>query len=125
MTELVKRLTDVLDAVKHYMHLEGLKPGNSAEIQLSHAYDIAREISAALSTPEGEWRPIETAPKDGTAVLGFQATPGDHENRMAVCWRYGKPETPLWMGEGGLMPTHWMPLPKPPASPLSKENEHG
>jgi len=82
-------------------------------------------IIAALSTPGGEWKPIETAPKDATAILGFQATPGDHENRMAVCWRYGKPETPLWMGEGGLMPTHWMPLPKPPASPLSKENEHG
>jgi hypothetical protein len=64
-----------------------------------------------------EWQPIETAPKDGTQIIGFRWPCED--NRKAwphMCsiahwdgfnWR--------WMNGHYLPPTHWMPLPEPPA----------
>ena len=60
-----------------------------------------------------EWRPIETAPRDGTEVLGaweFAWTGGwclepviYREGAWIVSWDHDAAE-----------PTHWMPLPKPP-----------
>lgn len=58
-----------------------------------------------------KWQPIETAPRDAVEVLGYQATEGDWKGRMEVCSRWvGN----CWMGSGGLIATHWMPLPPPP-----------
>jgi hypothetical protein len=71
------------------------------------------------------WQDIGTADRSGP-ILGYQATPGDHENRMAVCWPCRTPSGGVfWIGDFGLMPTHWMPLPEPPSSPSppSKERE--
>lgn len=58
---------------------------------------------------EGIWKPIETAPKDGTQFL---------------CYRDGDIANAWWTGDvlGGRgwsyakwsFPTHWMPLPKTP-----------
>jgi hypothetical protein len=69
---------------------------------------------------EGMWQPIETAPKDKTPVLGYQATPGDHEGRMSACWWAWDL---VWLGDGGLMPTHWMPLPAPPSGQPPSEDD--
>lgn len=61
-----------------------------------------------------EWEPIETAPKDGTDVLVFAPSLyGENKFQVAYCfygqlWEYGYEGTPI-------TPTHWMPLPKPPA----------
>lgn len=72
---------------------------------------------AAITAYQAEaWQPIETAPK-GQVILGYQATPGDWEGRMAVCWDFAPDGRSLFIGDGGLMPTHWQPLPNPPASP--------
>jgi hypothetical protein len=68
-----------------------------------------------------EWRPIETAPKDGSRVLlwldclsecyiGRWQPRGRSPNTWAVA--FGSQATSLASG-----PTHWMPLPAPPESP--------
>lgn len=81
------------------------------------------------------WRPIETAPKDGTAILLFEPV---EASVLAKGYKYGpRRGDMLCMGVGfwcqpdykadywadyydcGLLmsePTHWMPLPEPPTS---------
>ncbi|HMA19739.1 MAG TPA: hypothetical protein VKO87_02985 [Gemmatimonadaceae bacterium] len=53
---------------------------------------------------DGQWRPIDTAPKDEYVLLAFDQLPypvvGNHE-----CWSYKG---------GGWKATHWKPLPKLP-----------
>lgn len=69
-----------------------------------------------------EWRSIETAPKDGTRVLLIrrdeqfvgayrEAMRGQPAADIGECWRA------LCCGRVAA-PTHWMPLPEPPADAL-------
>lgn len=60
------------------------------------------------------WQDIETAPKDGTDVLAYQGWEGAH--RILVmrwdekgCWRTNVHSFVRFD------PTHWQPLPEPPA----------
>lgn len=67
-----------------------------------------------------DWPTIETAPKDGTSILGWN---GDE---FCICrWyrqSFHKHPKPYWdLGNGysekyarANQPTHWMPLPPPP-----------
>ena len=61
------------------------------------------------------WRPIETAPKDGTPVLlGFpgylHAMHGHYEDGI-----WGQLDSDFGFEHLPTQPTHWMPLPAPPA----------
>jgi hypothetical protein len=64
-----------------------------------------------------EWQSIETAPKDGEHILLFGALKRD----VVTIGFWYEPER-NWYGwyhpragmDGGLKPTHWMPLPAPP-----------
>ena len=77
-----------------------------------------------------EWQPIETAPKDGTNILGYNG-----EDVTEMIWD-DWPDDSGHMGwcrsqfiSGGMLdeahfrvepePTHWMPMPEPP-----KEKRH-
>ena len=76
---------------------------------------------AAPPTAQAEgWRPISTAPRDGTEVLADTSGLG----RVVVYW--DDEESQWGTGLGYLdrgAPTHWMPL---PPSPTSAEGvEHG
>jgi len=62
-----------------------------------------------------EWQPIETAPKDGTKILGYGkwccADTRSADTIMFICDE--------WQGaidgnEHKFTPTHWMPYPEPP-----------
>lgn len=68
------------------------------------------------------WKPIATAPKDGTAFLGYVPGSRGYVARMDVQifhwsgWGGG-----VWEAQSGYRPpahevTHWMPLPDPPES---------
>ena len=58
-----------------------------------------------------DWQSIETAPKDGTMILIYEADIGWIYHS---CWC--KNSGIEWWGGTGLHQnfTHWMPLPKPP-----------
>lgn len=71
-----------------------------------------------------EWRDIGSAPKDGTEVLGYGTETFEidvSEDKVGAMffmrWRggYWRPTTPTARGFRGLHPSHWMPLPAPPA----------
>lgn len=82
-----------------------------------------------------DWQDIETAPKDGAEVIGFHQTVHDQNNiSKHGPWTmrfYDGEWIPSWdgyhvieyQGDFGtdyhdlpLPPTHWMPLPAPPAT---------
>jgi hypothetical protein len=66
------------------------------------------------------WRPISTAPRDGTSLLLFEPgrTPGDNVLETgrwkAAAERWVINNNTFWVVE----PTHWQPLPKPPTESL-------
>lgn len=74
-----------------------------------------------FTSQNNEWRPIETAPKDGTEVDLWIAS-GNGDFRFTGCvfydhhWRKsGGYETIAWhFGDDSLEPTYWMPIPEPP-----------
>lgn len=64
-----------------------------------------------------DWKPIETAPEDGTRVLAtWSSTWAQGSPHVEVC-ECGEAGEWFYSYDGdapGLPPTHWMPLPKPP-----------
>lgn len=62
-----------------------------------------------------DWRPIETAPRDGTAIL---VTAPDVECEVTIAYFQRGRLYSIFDGKpfgGWVTPTtHWMPLPKPP-----------
>jgi hypothetical protein len=70
--------------------------------------------------PLSSWRPIETAPKDGSAFLGWWI----EENKVLhthwldnskTAWPWAGWRAPsMQVSHPNAKPTHWMPLPEPP-----------
>lgn len=61
----------------------------------------------------GDWQPIETAPRDGRKILGYDG--GFTIVNWDNCFELWEVE-PTAEYENDLIryPTHWMPLPEPP-----------
>ena len=122
MTTFVERLKELEERVLQYKTLQ--LPGQPMMTHMGTSYLIddllaALKDAAALSEGEMEWRPIETAPKDGTLVLvGHETAVFDgwwDENSGG--WVDGS--TDMYEDLIVYQPTHWMPL---PASPSVKEH---
>lgn len=80
--------------------------------RVDDAGEAHRALVGALTqvSPAPAWQPIETAPRDGTCILACMT--GDTIKTIAwdrweSCWEAG-------FGNA-VFPTHWMPLPPPPA----------
>lgn len=64
------------------------------------------------------WKPIKSAPRNGTAFLACQNL-SDDESKMAVCY-LSIDRTLCYDASGSIVdeedfsPTHWMPLPEAP-----------
>lgn len=105
--------TERKDLISH-MHTQALVI-QKLEAQLADAKQVANDCrivadNAIAEAKKYQWKPIETAPKDGTRIL-LNIDHGKHGDAVwtglwADGWivSYGKPEN---------TPTHWMPLPKP------------
>ena len=73
---------------------------------------------------EAGWRPRETAPRDGETVLvalcpvnGRRVTPAAYVGGKWLLLDQHTPSDPSTMpADGEYAPTHWMPLPTPPAA---------
>jgi len=66
-----------------------------------------------------EWKPIETAPKDGTDILvcvTHNLSADEWETMQWVDWQVPGMEWPVFTDRIDIpfQPTHWMPLPAPP-----------
>jgi len=89
-----------------------------------HIADVLRERLAAQSSQDeaarassaaAQWLPIETAPKDGTEILGHTDV-----GALVLYWDTLSDNPERWsdgMSRYHRIPTHWMPLPAPPAEP--------
>jgi hypothetical protein len=109
MSEMLDRVAKALHASLGYEH-------RWPEPECTQCMDAARAAILAMS----EWQPIETAPKDGRRLILHWSTTG------YVDVRYWRPGQERWWGfpdsdpryDPDLaiknVPTHWMPLPKPP-----------
>ncbi len=100
----------------------GVRVDDTGELK----FFIHAEREAALSQVPGGggWLPIETAPKTRKAHLVWCPA---YRNTYVVCWTVPlgedakpRPEEGFWQHFGGSRlserPTHWQPLPEPPAS---------
>lgn len=69
---------------------------------------LAWQASASRS----EWKPIETAPRDGTRIL--LSCPEEMDAGHHWTSADGKRSRWVWNGWPKYEPTKWMPLPQPP-----------
>lgn len=85
------------------------------------------DLRAALaSRSDGGWRPIETAPKDGTPMLFCWWQDG--QDTLPVVAGFWSRLSERWCNDqdgGKVRPTHWMPLPKPPQAATSEQEVKG
>jgi len=89
---------------------------------LAYTSDTAQEAADTIErlVAEREWRPIETAPKDGN-ILGYSWKWGVSE---IMCHADGTFSLATFNGSIKYAhPTHWMPLPAPPQSPDARQEE--
>jgi hypothetical protein len=82
------------------------------------AADVIRALDAVRDAKsDTEWQTMETAPKDGTVILGYHRI---WKSWKSILWREGEIEGCPWLETGYLTAwppnafSHWMPLPTPP-----------
>ena len=103
----------------------------------SRAARVLRAMEAPAAPAVDAWRPIETAPKDGTAVLVYPPIWGGRTCSTAKYNedQYSKKPRPYWDRDDAMgkvtycrdtPPTHWMPQPATPlAAQAAAKGGHG
>jgi hypothetical protein len=107
----------IAEALDKSNSIQGLKgyyraPGVS-DHQAKVIGDLLGKLAAALEAHQ--WRPIDTAPRDGKVILGF---PKIYAVVGYTDWagEWVEDDASDWWCASLLVPqpTHWMPLPNPP-----------
>ena len=107
------------EGVRDYIHR--LEANTDPQGEVKRAMIAEMQLAAVNKMlEERQWQPIETAPRDGRAILIFEPKVGFPVHAR---WDFG---TAVWLvyvpwpvsscadGDSGSA-THWMPLPEPPA----------
>lgn len=77
--------------------------------------DVANALDAAIALMRGQsWQPIETAPKDGIAILGYSDGAMATVRWCALGNYWELVVVGGWAEDDEWEPTHWQPLPTPP-----------
>ncbi len=95
------------------VQIELLEEANEQGAKIYAALKVKSDAEIARLRAASAWRPIETAPRDGTDCLTFSPKrhPGFNQRIVVNYWDHG------WQRSlQGNPPTHWQPLPEPPAS---------
>ncbi len=117
MTKDIKRIA------QEYSKKDSMIDSGNLFWALTEAIKIIEELEQ-----KKEWRPIETAPKDGTLVLVINGEKGGYLTEPCqigtAFFGLASYEDEAWSFEwksnaccdevSSYIPTHWMPLPKPP-----------
>lgn len=106
---VVKAASETYDDLNRWRDLPLEERGGLLSI-LSRLGKALNALDDSTPDSEGGWQPIETAPKDGTEILGFA------DRSQWVAW--WSVENSRW--EAGSVYfatelTHWQPLPAPPS----------
>ncbi|QNQ43009.1 hypothetical protein [Brucella intermedia] len=127
----IERLKRLLEMVRPYVECYDTREYNNEQDA------VLTEIDKALSVVMGEshadagkvegdgWRPIESAPKDGTIVLLGWNDPDIEEIGAVAGWYESGPNDKCWYDQyhEPVTATHWMPLRPFPAAPASEGAE--
>ena len=118
---------EIADAVLSWMvRYDLLDAGNEyrAADVVAVLDDFKPSYHAALSAQVqgvAGWQPIETAPKDGSEILALWKRSQIQSNGYGVVWfedgSWREFDYECLVSD----PTHWMPLPSPPAAPAKQE----
>lgn len=77
----------------------------------------AQAAREAVAAARNGWRPIETAPRDGTRIIVYRPK-FDGDYIPQVGWDFWMTKgllEPTWgKSRKDVPPTHWMPFPEPP-----------
>jgi len=122
MTEIEETEERVSRALcRQYEIDDGFSPEQADRAAAGEMYrNFLKAARAAIAAMPSPWRTIDSAPKDGTRVLGYFPGMAGYASRLDVQsiawtgWGGG-----AWETIGGGKPlsseiTHWMPLPLPP-----------
>ena len=124
-----ENLAEALRFQREFLKL--IRADGSKAIGTAEIVTKAAENWLAITDQVMEWQPIETAPKDGTAILVCYGEHYEDNGFLPVCvrWRSYHPNAlrqrgrEAWRDSSGhkiSVATHWMPLPKPPTMIKSK-----
>lgn len=96
-------------------------PDRSSPTDWPEALMVTHEELEAILADElawiPRWQPIETAPKDGTEIMGYCAGLRMFGLMSYEAWESAGVRQGMWAtNDGGYQrsPTHWMPLPAAP-----------
>jgi hypothetical protein len=109
----------ILDALTFYADERSYSSGHNGPDVMR---DLGVKAKEALESAEHGWRPIDTAPTDGTEVLILSPSLGLVLCRYSACDEASRDDgfpsswVTTWSGERlARNPSHWMPVPPKPA----------